>query len=134
MDKYLTEKKMSAFSKMKSYEKDPFSLQVPAPIDLNKEYGLLSYYGDYHNNRVNNLYNFLSGSLESGQWAYLDLEAVQININEHFKYLLLRKRYTSLFIESKSILNYDSSGFHINEHTFETLDEVKRALDNKMFL
>jgi hypothetical protein len=104
-------------------------------VDLNKEYGLLSYYDVYSNkNKIPNLFNFLANSIEAGQWSLLDLNQVQIDVTRHFKYLALKKAYTELAVEAKGILYYDSSGFHIEEHTFENLDEVKRALANKMFL
>lgn len=104
-------------------------------IDLNKEYGLLSYYDSYSNkNKISNLMNFLNHSLETGQWIFLNLDEVQSNMNQQFKYLALKKRYLTLATESQGILHYSSGGFHIEDHTFETLDEVKRALANKMFL
>lgn len=107
----------------------------PPKIDLNKEYGLLSYYNSYNNrNKISGLFNFLTSSLESGQWTFLNLDEVQSSVNQHFKYLTIKKRYTELAAESQGILYCTNEGFHINEHTFETLDEVKRALANKMFL
>jgi len=106
-----------------------------AVIDLEKEYGLLVHYDNYNNkNRANNLYTFVGGALESGQWALLDLESIQGLMNEHFKYLNLKKRFAELLIKSKNTLIYNHEGFQINEFTFETLDEVSRALDQKMFL
>lgn len=104
-------------------------------LDMNKEYGILSYYDSYGvKSKMSNLYNFVSSSLGNGQWTFINLEEVQNTMIEHFKYLNLKKRYTGLLIESCNILSYDEEGFHINEHTFDSLDEVKRALDNKMFL
>lgn len=124
-----------SFSSQKVSSLDEDFVMSPEVIDMTKEYGLLVYYNKYNNqNKMNSLYSFMNSSLENGQWTFLDLNQVQKNINEHFQYLSLRKRYSELLIESKNILVYDHEGFHINEHTFETLDEVQRALNQKMFL
>jgi hypothetical protein len=129
-------KKMSkSFAKESSYLLEDKDTLESAPIDLNKEYGLLSYYNGYNNrNKISNLFNFLNSSLESEQWTFLNLDEVQLSVNQHFKYLAIKKRYMELTAESQGILYYSNGGFHIKEHKFETLDEVKRALANKMFL
>lgn len=143
MDKYLAAKKASSevktFSKKMSLDEDDsfssFDEIRPATIDLEKEYGLMTHYENYKTkNSAVGLYNFVGNALESGQWALLDLESIQDLINEHFKYLNLKKRFTELLIQSKNTLRYSHAGFHINEFTFETLDEVSRALEQKMFL
>lgn len=104
-------------------------------FDLNKEYGLLSYYDSYSNkNKISSFLNFLNHALETGQWTFLNLDEAQLNMNQQFKFLALKKRYLALITESQGILHCSSKGFHIEDHTFETLDEVKRALANKMFL
>jgi hypothetical protein len=104
-------------------------------IDVEKEYGLLTHYDNYKSkNNAVALYSFVGNALENGQWSLLDLDSIQGLMNEHFKYLHLKKRFTELFLQSKNTLHYTHEGFHINEFTFETLDEVSRALEQKMFL
>jgi|SRR6185436_11271963 len=127
---------MDNFKKSYSYKESDESLE-PARLDLTKEYGLLSYYDNKfygHKNGATNIYSFISSALDSGQWALLDLEYTQKLINEHFKYLFLKKRYSEVLIESKNALLYDHEGFYLGEFKFESLSEVKRALANKSFI
>lgn len=134
-NRFLAMKKVAGMNNSKkSYLNEDSEIEFNS-VDLNKEYMLLTYYSSYSNkNRINSLYNFISNSLENNHWSLLDLESIQATINEHFKFLFLKKKYTRLFILSKNILNYDYEGFHINEHIFETLDEVEKALANSSFL
>jgi len=132
---------LKTYAKKMSFDEDDSVLlgssemMKPAVIDLEKEYGLLTHYDNYKSkNSTIALYSFVGNALENNQWALLDLESVQDLINEHFKYLHLKKRFTELLIQSKNTLHYTHEGFHINEFTFETLDEVSRALEQKMFL
>jgi hypothetical protein len=131
---------LKSYSKKMSFDEDDSILlggeQLKAAvIDLEKEYGLLTHYDSYRTkNTAVALYSFVGNALENGQWALLDLESIQSLMNEHFKYLHLKKRFTELFLESKSTLRYTHEGFHINEFSFETMDEVARALEQKMFL
>lgn len=139
LEKMLTTKMDSSLYKKKASvwedTEESFMYGGANVIDISKEYGLLLYYENYTNkNKITNLLSFVHGSLENGQWAFLNLEEVQNSMNQHFKYLFLKKRYTDIFAQAKSILSYDHSGFHINEFVFETLDEVEKALANKMFL
>lgn len=111
------------------------NLDINNVMNLMKEYKLLCYFDTYQSTKqFCKLYSFMNFSLENNCYALIDLMSVQKLINEHFKFLSLKKKYMNLLNESKNVLYYNNNGFHIKEHTFETLDEVKRALDNKMFL
>lgn len=104
-------------------------------IDLTKEYGLLYYYNSYLNkDKITALLSFFKSAMDLGQWNFLNLGEMQASFDEYFKYLTIKKQYMELQKESPIPLNLTRKGFHVNEHTFQTLDEVKRALSNKMFL
>lgn len=104
-------------------------------IDLNKEYGLLLYYNDYNSkNRLLKLFRLVTMAVTDGQCDFLSLSDIKNSFDQYFKYLELKKKYDVLSDKAGSILGIDYQGFSLNEFTFETLDEVERALENKMFL
>lgn len=106
-----------------------------ALIDLNKEYGLLLHYSDYDSkNKVLKMFRLVTTAIADGQCDFLSLSEIKSSFDQYFKYLELKKKYDVLSAKAGSILGIDYQGFSLNEFTFETLDEVERALDNKMFL
>jgi hypothetical protein len=106
-----------------------------ALIDLNKEYGLLLYYNDYDSkNKILKLFRLVTTAIADGQCDFLSLSDIKNSFDQYFKYLEVKKKYDELVAKAGSILGIDYQGFSLNEFTFETLDEVERALDNKMFL
>lgn len=104
-------------------------------LDLSKEYIMLAYYDSHNGNtEIANLFSLMSNSLENRQWSFINVNEAQLVINRYFEFLSLKKRYIELCHLSKNELGFDNSGFHINEFTFETLDEVQKALNNKSFI
>ncbi len=104
-------------------------------IDVTKEYGLLLYYDDYDSrNKILKLFRLIAGAVADNQFDFLSLGDIKNSFDQYFKYLELKRKYDKLVIKAGSILDIDYQGFHVNEFIFETLDEVEKALSNKMFL
>lgn len=120
----------------KEHENDDLYSEVSSQtIDLNKEYGLLAHYDNYSvKNRMANVYAFISSALEARQENLLDLKEIQLDVEQHFKYLFLIKRFNKIRTIAPVSIQYDYDGFHIVDSTFETLDEVEKAMINKAFL
>lgn len=77
--------------------------------------------------------NLVMSSLSDNTFELLNLEESQDSINHTFTCLKLIKRYRRLQMQNAE-LSYSQNGFHLGEHTFQTLDEVEKALSNKAFL
>ncbi len=71
---------------------------------------------------------------ENGSWTMLNLNDMEHYLARSMSFLKLKARYMNLYYASNMKLSYDEVGFHINEHTFSSLDEVDKALDNVAFL
>lgn len=105
-------------------------------INTNKypieEYKLLASYSD--GDDVRKLYSLLATALIDDSWNLINLDKAQSIINEHFRFLKVFKRYSDLYILAKGKLDRSQEGFQLDGHTFKTLDEVEKALNNKAFL
>ena len=44
---------------------------------------------------------------------------------------MLYDKYSTLYEESNGSLSYNDEGFHLDGHTFQSLNEVKKALKMK---
>lgn len=128
-DKHMVTK--SFVKSLKKYSEDDISMES-TPRDLNKEYNFLDRFGS--TSRMSNLFALMADACSNNTWMFLHLKETQEMMDNYFKCLALKKRYTELVVLSNIILNYDETGFHLHEHTFETLDEVEKALKNKAFL
>ncbi len=73
-------------------------------------------------------------ALSSKQMSILDVAACRDRINTVFDYVEVRKRFDKLREEINGGLSFDKNGFKLFKSTFETLDEVEKALKNKAFL
>ncbi len=89
-----------------------------------------------YNSNIQAPFDLMSSAIQDGNtWSLIDLEKMQSLINESFRYLNLIKRYDALSRLSNGVLHFDEDGFHIEEeHTFQTLEEVEKALKHKAFL
>jgi len=104
-------------------------------IDINTEYGLLLHYNNYDTkNKILKLFSLIAAAVTDNQCDFLSLTDIKNSFDQYFKYLELKRKYDKLLIKARDILYVDYQGFRINEFTFETLDEVEKALENKMFL
>jgi hypothetical protein len=99
-----------------------------------KEYQILVFAAK-HQSGTYKVFQLMVEALNDGTWKFLDLPGIRSTIIACFDCLRIQERYDFLLNESKDTLSYDKDGFYLNkEHKFETLDEVKRALENKAFL
>jgi len=88
-----------------------------------------------YNSTIQAPFDCMSASIQDGNtWSLIDLEKMQALIDESFRYLHLYKKYDTLSSLSNGTLHFDEEGFHIEEHTFQTLEEVEKALKHKAFL
>lgn len=100
-----------------------------------REYEALSLYDDYSGKSILKAsIELLSHSLSYNSLTMIDLPLVKESVNRLFDFLEIRQRYEKLKIQSVAALSFDKDGFHLDGHTFHTLDEVERALKNKAFL
>lgn len=130
-------KKLMDKKKKSAYFGDDFGevLAGNEPVDMTKEYNILSVGGSYSTkNKMTGVYAFVSSALEADQVDLLDLNTIQTSVNDHFKFLFLRKRFNTIRASSPVSIDYDHDGFHVKDSTFETLDEVEKAISNKAFL
>ena len=129
-------KKLMDKKKKSAYFDDDFSEVLgDEPVDMTKEYSVLSMGGSYATkNKMTGVYAFVSSAIEADQMDLLDLKTIQTSVEDHFKYLFLRKRFNLIKAVSPVGIDYDHDGFHVKDSTFETLDEVEKAIANKAFL
>jgi hypothetical protein len=100
-----------------------------------KEYEIVSIIdGGAYSNTFSKSLEMVGSSIPYKNYVMLDLAAARAKVEEVFKAIELMKRYDTLRVTSKFKLRYDPSGFIIDDHKFETLDEVDVALNNKAFL
>jgi hypothetical protein len=106
----------------------------------NKEYIAFCYYDKYYSDDdrstrsiIASEFEFMNKNLASDNWRLLDLKQLQINCNEHLKYLLLYDEYLSLQVDAEGELSYNKDGFQLYGKIFQSLAEVKRALKLKAF-
>ena len=129
--KLMDKKSKSAYMGDLSWDEEMLS----SPVDLTKEYNILAAGGSYATkNKMTGVYAFVSSALEADQVDLLDLKAIQTSVNDHFKFLFLRKRFNEIKAISPVGIDFDCDGFHVKDSTFETLDEVEKAIANKAFL
>jgi len=100
-----------------------------------KEYRIIKYYNEYvnPNDGIQAIFELLKYSIENKIYSFLDLKSIKRTINADLKYLELYQRFSLLRTLSKQELTYDDNGFQLHGHTYESLDEVEKALDNKAF-
>ena len=109
------------------------SKKILCPTD--KDYKMFIFYDTYlFGKNLQSTFELMSFAIANGSWQFVDLEEMQRAMKQDFKYLIARKRYEGLKVWSNNALTYDKNGFHLEGHVFETLDEVRKALDNKAFL
>ena len=100
-----------------------------------REYEALSIYDDYNGKSIlKGCIELLSHSMTYNTLPMIDLQLTKESVNRLFDYLELRQKYERLKVASRATLSFDKEGFHLEGHTFHSLDEVERALKNKAFL
>lgn len=98
-----------------------------------KEYELYYKY-EYGINRVEGSLDVLSQAIYTGALGLLDLEKCRSSINELIDFLKIKIRFNSLNDQLNNTLICHKNKFEFGGHKFETLDEVEKAIKNKVFL
>lgn len=98
-----------------------------------KDYEFVKTANDY-GNRFSKALEAVVSALSNKHCDMLNIEAVKIRVAEAMQALEIRARYDELVQKSKGKLTCDNSGFDLDGHKFESLDEVEKALNNKAFL
>lgn len=98
---------------------------------MKKEYALVA---DFNEDELCRVFYTIQTAIEQKNWDLLDLEACSVKMNEAIRAVACKKRFDQLNEMSKTAIKYSLDGFVIDDHKFETLDEVERAWKLKIFL
>jgi hypothetical protein len=100
-------------------------------FQMKKEYELVS---DFEPNQLSSLFYALHVMCEQNNWDLLEIEACQIKVNDALRAIACKKRFDQLNEMSNTAIKYSADGFMLDNHKFETLDEVEKAYKLKAFL
>lgn len=95
------------------------------------------YFGDdsyMARTRLASKFSSLERIASNGDVELVDIPACRVMLNEIFDYFVLRQRFIHLSDQAMGHLSFAIDGFKLYETTFQTLDEVEKALKNKAFL
>lgn len=95
-----------------------------------KEYQILNKYDGQASSIVYHFYQALSQQ----ELSMLDMEAVEVKMAAVISYTKIRRKFEVLKDKCFGELSYDKNGFKFDGHTFDSLDEIEKAIANKAFL
>lgn len=98
---------------------------------MKTEYQLVS---DYDKSELSGLFYTIQTAIEQGAHDCLDMEATKAKVDEALRAVACKRRFEYLNEISKTAIKYSIKGFILDDHTFETLDEVEKAWRLKAFL
>lgn len=98
---------------------------------MKKEYELVS---DYDKTELSGLFYTIQTAIEQGAHDLLDLESTKIKVDEALRAIACKKRFEYLNEISNTAIKYSRDCFLLDNHKFETLDEVERAWKLKAFI
>lgn len=98
---------------------------------MKKEYELVS---DFDESELSGVFYTVQTAIEQKAWDLLDLESCTEKVNEALRAIACKKRFDQLNKMSNTAIKYSMDGFILDNHKFETLDEVERAYKLKAFL
>lgn len=98
---------------------------------MKTEYELIS---DFSAEETGNIFYALHIAISQKNWDLLDLEACSGQVNEALRAVACKKRFDYLNAISCTAIKYSVDGFLLDNHKFETLDEVERAWKLKAFI
>ena len=106
-------------------------------IELMVKYGSA---GSGYHARTNTL-NLLRDSInqEGGACNFqavdaLDLDNIKASMDELFEFLAAYKRYRKINKKFNYTLSWDKDGFKLNESTFQNVEDLEKAWNNRAFL
>lgn len=103
-------------------------------IALFKEYFPTNTSSLFSNSKAGNIFNHLNSAVSNHTTDMLDIESCRGIVNDVFDYFILKRKFTQLSMEVNGKLTFENDKFKIDNHEFQTLDEVERAVRNKAFL
>lgn len=99
-----------------------------------KDYEFATAMAEGYGNRFSKALDAVVSAINSKQLDMLNMEAVKSRVAEAMRAIEVKIRFDTLNAKAKGKLTCNSTGFELDTHKFETLDEVEKALDNKAFL
>lgn len=99
-----------------------------------KEYEVVSIMCEGYGNRYSKMLDVVVSTINNKHYDMLKLDVVKSKMDEVYYALELKVRYDTIYETSNGKLTCDKSGFDFDGHKFETLDEVEKAIKNKVFL
>ena len=100
------------------------------PVPHDKEYNTLRSFG---HKQLAELFDTLSVALDNNTWEMLDIDSVEATFIEVFSQMRIVKRFRTLHQINGSV-SYSDDCLLVDDHEFQTLDEIEKALKNKAFL
>jgi hypothetical protein len=88
----------------------------------------------FDEDEMSSKFNLLTGAMIANSWELLDLDILESEFDKCIAYFRLCKRFRAMDKLLDGELSITDDGFEIDEHLFQTLDEVQKAVDNKAFL
>src|SRR5271157_5644394 len=98
---------------------------------MKKEYELVS---EFDTSELSGLFYTIQTAIEQKSWDLLDLESCKVKVSEALRAVACKKKFDQLNEMSNTAIKYSIDGFMLDNHKFETLDEVERAYKLKAFL
>lgn len=98
---------------------------------MKKEYELIS---DYDKSELSGLFYTIQTAIEQEAHELLDIEATKAKVEEALHAIACKRRFEHLNRISNTAIKYSSDCFLLDNHKFETLDEVERAWKLKAFI
>jgi hypothetical protein len=96
-----------------------------------KEYTIV---GIFNNKTAALHFELIANGLNNDAWELLDLEAYQVHLNNVLRSMKIIKRYRYLHTLMPDLRCTHHEGFLVGDASFQTLDEVEKAIKNKAFL
>jgi hypothetical protein len=98
---------------------------------MKKEYELVS---DFDKSVLSGVFYTIQTAIEQESHELLDLESCKAKVDEAFRAIACKKRFEHLNEISNTAIKYSRDCFLLDNHKFETLDEVERAWKLKAFI
>lgn len=98
---------------------------------MRPEYELVS---DYDKDELSGVFYTIQTAIEQENYELLDLDACKGKVEEALHAIACKKRFDYLNKISDTAIKYSRDGFMLDNHKFETLDEVERAWKLKAFI
>lgn len=99
-----------------------------------KEYEMVYTMSEGYGNRYAKTLDAVVSAINNKHYDMLNLEVAKSKVQEVMKALELKMRFESLNNQVNGKLICNKTDFELETHKFESLDEVEKAIKNKVFL